>query len=91
MVALEMAEYFGADQLKTCVTGDSVLKQRLSEKSLPSLEIPGKKKSYLRRAIALRRIFKNNTVDVVLVQQLHDIWYLRMSLLGIKQPKVIGL
>ncbi len=91
MVALEMAEYFGAEQLKTCVTSDSILKQKLSEKSLPALEMPGKKKSYLRRAIALRRIFKNNTVDVVLVQQLHDIWYLRMALLGMKQPKVIGL
>ncbi len=43
MVALEMAEYFGAEQLKTCVTSDSILKQKLSEKSLPALERPGKK------------------------------------------------
>lgn len=92
MVALEMAEYYKTQGILTCASVNAVLTEKLSEKGLSAVELPGGKKSYISRAIALRKLIKANEIKVILVQQLHDLWYLRLALLGIKKsPRVVGL
>ncbi|MNK22792.1 Mannosylfructose-phosphate synthase [compost metagenome] len=92
MVALEMAEYFKAQGVLSCVSAGAVLEKKLGEKGMDFQELPGGKKSYFSRALALRKILKGSQIRVVLVQQLHDLWYLRLALIGLDHPpRIVGL
>lgn len=90
MVALEMADALSSEGVVNCVAPDSTLEKRLIDKNHLTVRMPGSKKSYIRRSLALRRILKEGDYKVVLLHFLHDLWYLRLALLGLPKPKIIG-
>lgn len=90
MVALEMASSIEGYEVVNCVVPGTTLEKRLSEKDLKTVQVPGKKKSYIRRAFVLRKLLKRGEYKVVLLHFLHDLWYLRLALLGLPKPRIVG-
>ncbi|QDK44446.1 hypothetical protein DOM22_04375 [Bdellovibrio sp. ZAP7] len=93
MVAYETAELLQNKNLKcvTLVTVGSPLALRLKKIGCEVLECsPGISES-LRNLTTLRRFLKHHAVSTVLVQQLRDLFAVRIALLGFANIKVVGV
>lgn len=90
MVALETAEMLKERRIHcvTVIAPDCPLAQRLSAKGCGAISWGS---SSFKNIMLLRRLFKSGNIRTVLVQQLRDLFFIRIALVGITEIKVVGI
>jgi len=92
MVAFETAERLDRKGL-SCITGvpsQSALHKKLNSKALKFLTLKPSRFFNFTNVSRIRKYLEAQPVDVIVVQQLHDLWYLLFALRGFPNVKVVG-
>lgn len=92
MVAFETAERLDRKGL-SCITGvpsQSALHKKLNSKALQFLALKSGRFFNFTNISRIRKYLETEHVDVIVVQQLHDLWYLMFALRGFPNVKVVG-
>ncbi|UYL07274.1 glycosyltransferase family 4 protein [Bdellovibrio sp. SKB1291214] len=93
MVALETAQLLQQKNIKctTVTVSGSPLMQRLVHSHCAVLECNSGTFRTLSSIIQIRRFLKTQKFSTILVQQLRDLFWIRLASLGYKQNKIIGI
>jgi glycosyltransferase involved in cell wall biosynthesis len=93
MVAFETAEMLQKNNLKcvTAVVAGSPLAQKLIKNGFDVLEWQAGSFNAVKNIQALRRLFHADPTTTVLVQQLRDLFFIRVALFGFPEIEVIGI
>lgn len=90
MVCYEIAKDPAFNVVMNVTLRDSILEKKFKEENIP-FQILKMKKEFTPGAISnLRKLIKENQIELVVVQRLRDLLGLRLALWGMNQVKVVG-